>query len=127
MPVALHHPIPNLFPDSLEQSCTNVIIGNLFRAGKKIEREAKRRKRSKTTSVKNVESGANDDVDLSFVDTDYFVESVNEAREYLVSFLASNLLDKLSSSMTTASGNRCRIFLTHLLLSKKLFIVYRQY
>ena len=108
MPATLH-PIPNLFPDSLEQSCTGVIIRNLFRAGKKIEREAKRQKRSK-------QPGKNDDVDLSFVDSDYFVESVNEAREYLVSFLASNLLDKLSSSMTAPSGKHQVLPIKHQVL-----------
>ena len=48
----------------------------------------------------------NDDnlTDLSFIDSDYFAASVNEAREFLVSFLASNLLDKLSSEMTLPQG-----------------------
>lgn len=92
----LHHLIPNLFPDSLEQSCTGQIIRTLIRAGIKVEREAKRRKRTKA---------GNDGLvgDLGFVDTEYFATSVNEAREFLVSFLASNLLDKLSAEMTTLS------------------------
>jgi hypothetical protein len=57
--------------------------------GKKVEREAKRRKISRTCQTKSF--GVETSVDLGFVDCDYFVDSVNEAREFLVSFLVQIL------------------------------------
>jgi len=113
MPHSVHHPIPNLFPDTLQSCCTNAILNNLITSGKKIEKEAKWVESNSRTypSKQRVESHNNNNEDLSFATTDYFNLCVNVAREFLVSFLASHLLDELSASLAIPKGKYRRPFL----------------
>jgi hypothetical protein len=107
MPHSVHHPIPNLFPDTLQSSCTTAILNNLITSGKKIEKEAKWvESNSRTYPSKQKVENQNDSKsnDLSYVTTDYFNLCVNVAREFLVSFLASHLLDELSASLAIPKG-----------------------
>ena len=101
MSQSAHHPIPNLFPDTLELICTNAILNNLTTSGKKVEKEAK-------WILSNENSFSNFDPqseDSNFFRTNYFEVCVNMARDFLVSFLASHLLNKLSSTLATPTGN----------------------
>ena len=100
MPHSAHHPIPNLFPDTLELICTNAILNNLTTSGKKIEKEAKW-----ILSNENSFSNFGPSEDSTFYRTHYFEGCVNMARDFLVSFLASHLLNKLSSTLATPTGN----------------------
>ena len=101
MSQSAHHPIPNLFPDTLELICTNAILNNLTTSGKKVEKEAKWIL-SNETSFSNFDPQSEDS---NFFRTNYFEVCVNMARDFLVSFLASHLLNKLSSTLATPTGN----------------------
>ena len=123
---------PNLFPSTLEEKCTNRILLDLVRCGKKIEKIAKQidgisngkrfetlhrssyrnynpnEKENPYYSSHNIPShqsesnllsrGSNSSSNILFTKSDYFVESVDIAKQFLTSFLASSILDNLTDA-----------------------------
>lgn len=86
-------PIPNLFPSSLTDCCISSIIGNLKKCGQKVEIHSKRLTGDLETQY-----------DLDFIQTKYFYESVATAREFITSFLASNVIDALAERLFVSRG-----------------------
>jgi len=79
-------PIPNLFPNTLADCCISSVIQNLKNSGKKVEVHSKRLL-GKSNAL-----------------NEYFYESVASAREFITSFLASNVIDALSEKVSVSKG-----------------------